>query len=112
MTDQDFIDKLFLKLKAKEAENAKLHAALFQINDIIDHQHNPYVHELTCGIDSGHAKLLPRWDESRKAVVLRCPTCQTEQTYIPALCPDATPFAILPVVSDDSDIGDDDGAGC
>ncbi len=57
-------------------------------------QNAGYVHPLTCGTDSGHANLVP--EEAGGMLVLLCPTCGYQQSYIPECClngPGPNPFA-------------------
>ena len=48
---------------------------------IAAHQANPYVHPLTCGMDSGHENL--EGFELEGQVHLRCPTCGWVQSSLP-----------------------------
>ena len=45
------------------------------------YQSCPFVHELTCGNDSGHASL--KGIEIKGKVVLICPDCDYIQTHVP-----------------------------
>lgn len=47
-------------------------------------QNAGYVHPLTCGVSSLHENLDPV--EKDGNVILRCPTCGYEQTWIPEVC--------------------------
>ena len=84
-----------LAVSRREADD--LRAALSLMNAVTDHQTGdgapPFVvgdvsfparfHPLTCGTDSTHPPLLPRWNGTR--VVLRCASCAYEQASVPDL---------------------------
>ena len=46
------------------------------------YQSCPFVHELTCGNDSGHASL--KGIEIQGKVVLICPDCEYRQDHVPS----------------------------
>lgn len=66
---------------SQEHETARLRRALDTIDRINAYQANPMFHPLTCGTNSRHGSLHALWNG--EAVILKCPDCSYEQTFIP-----------------------------
>ena len=54
---------------------------LFLIKTVL-HQLNPYVHQMTCGVNSNHDYLIPRIMQNDTPYLV-CPTCGYVQLHIP-----------------------------
>lgn len=93
------IELLRDRLAESKKREDQLTEFLMQMNSISKHQTNHVfqskpgdpmsewftgripVHPLTCGNDSRHTILFPFWTGT--SVILRCPDCDYEQTYLP-----------------------------
>lgn len=65
----------FADIVEKERENKEL------LEAIRKYQSCPFVHELTCGNDSGHTPL--KGIVVRGEVILICPDCEYKQEHVP-----------------------------